>query len=112
MANSKKLNVKRLLASGFIDRFLGFLKDYDEMFNNNVLDTAVTKWLKHGEEEYEYIKFFLNVTTIEYQMPTTIYEFVSMSPDEHIAFQKKCARICALLDKKRALYQEFNTFYE
>lgn len=108
----KKLNVEKLLASDFIDRFLGFAEAYDKEFNNDVFDTATKKWLKSGEEEYEYIKFFLNVTAIDYRVPITIYEFVAMTPDEHNAFQKKCERICALLDEKRALYQEFNTFYE
>ncbi len=108
----KQLNVKKLLASNFIDRFLSFSKDYDKEFNTDVFDTATEKWLKYGKEEYEYIKFFLNVTTIEYRIPITIYEFVAMTPDEHKSFQTRCEKICKLLDEKKALYEEFITFYE
>jgi len=37
----KQLNVKKLLASNFIDRFLSFSNDYDKEFNTDVFDTNI-----------------------------------------------------------------------
>lgn len=107
----KRLNVERLLESDFIDRFLGFVEVYDKVSGKNVFD-SVTKWLSYGNEEYDYIKYFLNTSCFEYSLPFSIDDFISMSLDEIIEYQKKCAKIREILDEKRALYEEFSTFYE
>lgn len=107
----KRLNVERLLESDFIDRFFGFAEVYDKVFGKNVFD-SVTKWLSYGKEEYDYIKYFLNTSCFEYSLPFSVDDFISMSSDEIIEYQKKCAKIREILDEKRALYEEFSTFYE
>ena len=107
----KKLNVEKLLESDFIDRFLGFVEAYEEVFNRNVFNT-VTKWLEYGHEEYDNIKYFLHTSSSEYSFPFTINDFTFMSFGEIIQSYEKCTKICAVLDEKRALYEEFNTFYE
>ncbi len=109
---TKKLNVEKLLESDFIDRFLGFVEAYDELFDNNVFDTCVTKWLEYSHEEYDCIKYFLHTSSSEYSFPFSINDFSFMSLSEIISSYEKCTKICALLDEKRALYEEFNTFYE
>lgn len=107
----KKLNVEKLLESDFMDRFLGFVEAYDEVFNNNVFD-SVEKWLEYGKENYDCIRYFLMTSRSDYSIPFTIEEFICMNSKQIIDYQKKCAEICVLLDEKRALYEEFNTFYE
>lgn len=108
----KKLNVEKLLETDFIDRFFGFVEAYDEVFNRNVFDTGVAKWLSYHNEDYDCIKYFLHTSSSEYSFPFSINDFTFMSIDEIIKSYEKCTRMCALLDEKRALYQEFNTFYE
>lgn len=108
----KKLNEEKLLESDFIDRFLGFVEAYDKAFNTNVFD-SVSKWLSYGNEEYDYIKYFLMTSHSDYSIPFTIEEFICINSKQLlVGYQKKCTKICALLDEKRALYEEFNTFYE
>lgn len=108
----KKLNVEKLLESDFIDRFLGFVEAYDEIFDKNVFDTVVDKCLDYGKEEYDYIKYFLMTSYSEYSLPFRMENFINMTLDDFATCQEKYAKICALLDEKRALYEEFNTFYE
>lgn len=108
----KKLNIKKLLKSDFIDRFLDFVEAYDEAFDKNVFDTVVDKWLDYGKEEYDCIKYFLATSPLEYSLPFSIEDFVNMTLDDFVLYQEKCAKICALLDEKKALYEEINTFYE
>ncbi len=106
---TKKLNVERLLESDFIDRFLGFIEEYESVCGINLFDT-VSDWL--SEEEYDYIKYFLNTTVSEYHLPFDIRDFIYMDYDKFIDYQEKCIKISALLDEKKSLYQEFNSFYE
>lgn len=108
----KNLNVKKLLKSDFIDRFLDFVEAYDEVFDKNVFDTVVDKWLDYGKEEYDCIKYFLMTSRSEYSLPFSIEDFINMTLNDFVTCQEKCAKICALLDEKRALYEEFITFYE
>lgn len=108
----KKLNEKKLSKSDFINRFLNFLVDYDKVFNKNVFDTVVHEWLDYGKEDYDCIKYFLLTSSQEYSLPFRMEDFINMTLDDFVAYQEKCAKICALLDEKRALYEEFNTFYE
>ncbi len=108
----KKLNIDRLLESDIIDRFLGFVEEYDKVFGNNVFDTVVDKWLDYGKEDYDCIKYFLMASSSEYYLPFSMEDFISMTLDDFVLYQEKCAKICALFDEKRALYQEFITFYE
>lgn len=105
------LNVEKLLKSDFIDRFLGFVEAYDTVLNKNVF-SSVEKWLECGKEDYDCIKYFLMTLAPEYKLPFRIEEFIFMSPEELAKEQEKCAKICALLNEKRALYEEFLTFYE
>lgn len=111
-ASCKKLNIEKLLESDIIDRVLDFLQAYDELFDKNVFDTATSEWLKYGKEDYNCIKYFLMTSASEYTLPFRIEDFISMTPDELAKEQEKCAKIFALLDEKRALYEEFLTFYE
>lgn len=105
------LNEGKLLESDFIDRFLGFVEAYEEVRGINLIDT-VEEWLSYNKKEYDNIKYFLQTSSTEYNLPFTIQDFISMSSNELIAYQEKCTKISALLDEKRALYQEFILFYE
>ncbi len=108
----KKLNIDRLLESDIIDRFLGFVEEYDKVFGKNVFDTVVDKWLDYGKEDYDCIKYFLMTSSSEYCLPFNMKDFISMTLYDFVLSKEKCVKICALLDEKRALYQEFITFYE
>lgn len=108
----KKLNVDKLLETDFIDRFLGFVEAYDEVFNRDVFNTGVAQWLEYNNEDYDCIGYFLYTSFSEYAFPFNINDFTFMSLSEITQCYEKCTKICALLDEKRALYQEFNTFYE
>lgn len=108
----KKLNKQKLSKSDFICRFLDFTVTYDVVFNKDVFDTATKEWLKYDNEDYECVKYFLMTSSQEYSLPFSMEDFINMTLDDFVAYQEKCSIICALLDEKRALYEEFNTFYE
>lgn len=104
-----ELNKEKLLNTDFIDRFLCFIKKFDNVCRKNTL-SFVQKWI--DEEEYDYIKSFLLITSIETVIPITMHEFATMVPEKILAFQNFCSSVSALLNEKQTLYEEFNSFYE
>lgn len=82
----KTLNAKKLSESGFSNRVLDFVKEYEKARNVKLYDT-VADWFI--EEKYECIKAFLISQPRGY--------FAGMN---------------TLLNKKKALYEEFIKFYE
>lgn len=82
----KNLNVEKLSKSGFSNRVLDFVKEYEKARNIKLYDT-VADWFI--EEKYECIKAFLISKPRRY--------FAGMN---------------TLLNKKDNLYKEFMSFYE
>lgn len=80
----KNLNVEKLSKSDFSNRLLSFVKDYEAFLNINIYNDVVD-WII--EEKYDLIKVFLSSKPI-----------------------KDIDR--ALLDRKKALYEKFISFYE
>ena len=104
-----ELNKEKLLNTDFIDRFLSFIKKFDDVCSKNTL-SFVQKWI--DEEEYDYIKSFLFITSIETMLPITIHEFTTMTPEKLLSFQNFYIKLSDLLNEKQALYEELNSFYE
>lgn len=82
----ENLNVEKLSKSGFINRLLDFVKDYEKARNVKYYDDVVDWFI---DQKYTYIKSFL-----------------SSVPNENIGEKQ------SLLDRKKALYEEFISFYE
>lgn len=87
----KNLNIERLLESDIIDRFLGFVKDYNKVFNKNVFD-SVENWLAYHKEEYDNIKYFLMTSPQQYALPFRIEDFINMTLDDSALYQEKCTK--------------------
>lgn len=107
--NGKTLNTKKLLKSSFIDRFIGFIEAFDEFRDTNILESVMENI---DNKDYSYIRHFLYVSSLEYIVPFSIHQFISLSKDELVELQDICVKISAFLDEKNALYQELLTFYE
>lgn len=105
----KNLNVKKLLKTDFIERFLGFVEKYETVRDVNLFETAY-KWI--STMDFDCVKSFLHTIPVEYSLPFTITDFVYMSYDDFLQFQGKSTEILALLDEKKSLYQELLSFYE
>lgn len=82
----KNLNVKKLSSSDFPTRLLAFAKDYGKAKNVNFYDDIVDWFI---DQNYTYIKSFL-----------------SSIPSQGSGVNQ------SLLDRKKALYEEFISFYE
>ncbi len=80
------LNVEKLYKSDFSTRLLCFAKDYGKARGVNFYDDIVDWFI---DQNYTYIKSFLSST-----------------PNENNGINK------SLLNKKKALYEEFISFYE
>ena len=87
---------------------LGFIEAYDRVYTINLMPTY-KEWLKNGR--YDCIRRFLDVTIYEYSLPFGLEFFNQMSVDNFILMQKETRRREALLDEKKALYQEFIEFF-
>lgn len=80
------LNYEKLYKSDFTDRLLDFVKEYEKARNITLYDDVVD-WII--EEKIDCIKSFLS------SQPVGYFEGIN-----------------TLLNKKRALYDEFISFYE
>lgn len=101
------LNTEKILNSDFIDRLIGFAEDYDSLRHSNCLE-EIQKWLK--DENYSYIRYFL--APDESIFTFSIYEFISLNANTFVYWQEFYTKLAILLDEKRALYEEFISFYE
>lgn len=105
----KQLNVEKLLESDFLDRFFAFAEKYDNLLDSSVLETSKT-WIK--QNDYELIRYFLNCNSQEYSLPFTLREFISMNYNEFRKSQIFASDLYTILEEKKKLYQELNSFYE
>lgn len=104
-----ELNKEKLLSTDFIDRLIGFVEKFDAISRKNTL-SFVYEWL--DKEDYDYIKYFLLISSVETMLPFSLHEFAMMTPEKLIAFQEFYSKVSTLLNEKQALYEEFNSFYE
>lgn len=105
----KKANTKRLLKTDFCDRLLGFAEKYDEVRGTSSYDN-IKKWI--NENNFDSIKYFLDTYPVEYFLPVTMQQFVTMSYEEFLCLQSVYLEVSALIDEKKALYQELISFCE
>lgn len=107
---SGKLNVQKLLESDFINRYLGFVESYDKIHGTHFFD-IVSEWFE--KKEYANICYLFSIPLYpSYPLPFTMQEFIFMDPAKIAIYKEMCMKICALKDEKKALFQEFNSFYE
>lgn len=105
-----QFNVQRFLESDFVDRLFDFAEEYEEVRDIKVLD-SIKSWL--SKKDYDYIKYFLNTTCIEYSLSAlNMQSIISMSYEEFKTLQEKYLKIYKVLNQKKALYKEFCSFYE
>ena len=104
------LNVKKLEDSGFLDEFLGFAERYDELYNNDLMISALT-WVSN-KNSYDMIRFFLAPNSFESVIPFTAQDFISMNVHTLACWQERITDICAMLDEKKVLYLRLLSFYE
>lgn len=105
-----QFNVQKFLESDFVDRLFDFAEEYEEVRDIKVLD-SIKSWL--SKKNYDYIKYFLNTTCIEYSLSALdMQSIISMSYEEFKALQEKYLKIYKVLNQKKALYKEFCSFYE
>lgn len=105
-----QFNVQKFLESDFVDRLFDFAEEYEEVRDIKVLD-SIKSWL--SKKDYDYIKYFLNTTCIEYSLSALdMQSIISMSYEEFKALQEKYLKIYKVLNQKKALYKEFCSFYE
>lgn len=104
----KNLNVEKLSESGFTDRFLDFVKEYEKARNIKLYDTVVDWFI---EKKYEYIKTFLSSKPKRYfsGMNTFINKIKCFFSYK---YRRNFTRMNTLLNKKDNLYKEFMSFYE
>ena len=107
--NGKLLNKQKLLNSDFIDRFFGFIEEYDNIRKTDSLN-SVTKWIDN--EDYSYIRHFLHLSPKESMVQLSVYEFIYLTTSDFLELQNSYSKLAALFDEQKSLYQEFLSFYE
>lgn len=105
-------NEEKFLKSNFFDRYIDFLKDFYNMFNENSFES-----LEMNEKTYNHIidqwnHIYDSYSCHSFPFRVTLYDFVSMNYDEVIAYKEKCAKFCTLIRKSHELYNELLTFYK
>lgn len=107
----KKLNKEKILETDFIDRFLGFVERYDDIYDtNHSIDMEGHIASQNFYSIHKFIKPKIS-DSINFA-PFSIKQFLSMSIEEIIHFQEYFSKIYSLIDEKKALYEEFLSFYE
>ncbi len=104
----ENLNVEKLVNSDFLDRLLGFVEKYSEVFNTNVVP-ACYGWIER--QDFEAISYFLRSTVLDFRLPFSLHDFISMNTSTFMYFHERITQICTLWDERAALYEEFNSFY-
>ena len=102
------INKEKLLQSDFLDRFLGFMESYSKYWSSYAIFLA-KDWV--DLEYYDEILSFLR-NEKELKVPFTMQYFLYMSIYDFECWQNRFSDMCSLLDEKKALYEEFLTFYE
>lgn len=105
----KKFNESRFLKSDFRKKLMLYAKEWDELIKNN-LSESMERWLKAGD--YYIVRYFLNLSPIEYQLPFGLAEISTMSVEEFLKFKEFAARKYSLLKKRKELYEEYLKFYD
>ena len=106
----KKLNIQRLLESGFIDRFNEFIKRYEEAFRKNKITEIAEDWIKKGD--YDYIGHFLRSAYFERSLPFSAEAFIKMDFLTIKDMQYITSQRIDIAKEKEELYREFLNFYE
>ena len=99
--------ITSLTDSKFCERFLNFVQRYEKFKHENILESADV-WVR--DENYEYIKAFLNISPIEEIIPFSLTDFARMDEIQMSAWHDYCIELKHLLDEKNALYQELNNY--
>ena len=112
---TRSLNVEKLKAAHFFERFLGFVERRDEVFfgpetNYSTVNVA-EKWIK--AEDYDTIRYYLHDThAFRFSCPFSLQDFVSMNDSTFEHWKDYALVRCALNDEQDALYDEFISFYD
>lgn len=111
-----KFNVERFSKSDFSERFLDFNERYEDVVRSGepeARDFAITAAKTWVDNRYDYyIRAFLDVGAYEYRLPFSMDDFANMNVPEFLEARRKAKTMCAILAEKKALYEEFLTFYD
>jgi len=101
--------IATLNSSNFLCRFLDFAERYSQFKNNHSLFETAMLWA--NDKNYEYIRYYLSLSSNEAQIPFSLDEFVCMNHLQMFAWHEYCMELKYFLDEKKALYNELNQFY-
>lgn len=107
--NDESFRVDDYLNSDLSKWILGFIEVYDGYFYNNAIQ-SYRDWLKKGK--YDCIRHFLKTNIFEYSLPFGLEYFNQLSVENFKFIQEETKKVEALLDEKKALYQQFIEFFD